>query len=184
MYKECKECHICNKPFNTNKKVNIIKILKHFQIFKTLDHCHYPGKYRGAAHYLCNLSLRYQEQRNIPIVIHNGSKYDFLLLIKDLAKEFKSQIKCIGGNTDTYATFLLPLEIETDEEDEKGNKKTKKYNLRFIDTYRFMNRSLDVLVDNLSQINDKTCKKCKERIKTTQYYKFNKLDRDKLMCKC
>ena len=47
-----------------------------------------------------------------------------------------------------------------------------------------MNRSLDVLVDNLSQINDKACKKCKERIKATQYYKFNKLDRDKLMCKC
>ena len=47
-----------------------------------------------------------------------------------------------------------------------------------------MNRSLDVLVDNLSQINDKTCKKCKERNKTTQYCKFVKLNRDKLMYKC
>ena len=117
-------------------------------------------------------------------MIHNGSKYDFHLSIKDLAKEFKSQIKCIGENTETYTTFPLPLEIETDEVDEKGIKKTKKYNLRFIDSYRFMNRSLDVLVDNLSQINDKTCKKCKERNKTTQYCKFVKLNRDKLMYKC
>ena len=31
-YKECKECRICSNPFNTNKKVNITKILKRLKI--------------------------------------------------------------------------------------------------------------------------------------------------------
>ena len=40
---------------------------------KIKDHCHYIGKFRGAAHSTCN--LRYKVPKNIPIVIHNGS-YD------------------------------------------------------------------------------------------------------------
>ena len=63
-------------------------------------------------------------------------------------------------------------------------KRKKKYNLRFIDYCRFMNMSLDKLVDNLSEINIKTCLSCKERNKTTQYYKFIKLDKNRLMYKC
>ena len=47
----------------------------------------------------------------------------------------------------------------------------KKYRLRFIDSFRFMNSSLDSLTDNLSEINNKTCVKCKERIKSVQYCK-------------
>ena len=169
--KECKKW--VNKPFNTNKKSKYFKSFK-----KVRDHCHYTGKYRGAAHSLCN--LRYQEQRVISIVIQNGSKYDFHLLIKELAKKFKSQIKCIGENIETYKTFSLLIEVEIDEVDEKEKLKTKTYNLRFIDSCRFMNISLDMLVDNLSEINNKECKKCKERTKTTQYCEFVKLDKTDL----
>ena len=43
---------------------------------KVRDHDHYTGKFRGAAHSICN--LRYKVQREIPVVIHNGSKYDYL----------------------------------------------------------------------------------------------------------
>ena len=32
------------------------------------NHCHYTGKYRGAAHSICN--LRYSVSRKIPIVFH------------------------------------------------------------------------------------------------------------------
>ena len=38
---------------------------------KVRDHCHYTGKYRGAAHSICN--LRYKIPREIPVVFHNGS---------------------------------------------------------------------------------------------------------------
>ena len=48
-----------------------------------MDHDHYTGKYRGAAHSICNF------------VIHNDSNYDFHLIIAELAKEFRSEIHCI-----------------------------------------------------------------------------------------
>ena len=54
---------------------------------KVRDHCHYTGRYRGAAHSSCN--LRYQIPKDIPVVFHNGSTYDYHFIIKQLAREFK-----------------------------------------------------------------------------------------------
>ena len=45
-----------------------------------MDHDHYSGKYRGASHLIFN--LRYSTQKDIPLLIHNGSNYDFKLLIR------------------------------------------------------------------------------------------------------
>ena len=42
---------------------------------KVRDHCHYTGKYRGAAHSACN--LQYKIPKSIPAVFHNGFNYDF-----------------------------------------------------------------------------------------------------------
>ena len=42
------------------------------------------------------------------------------------------------------------------------NGKIITYKLKFIDSYRFMSASLSNLVDNLSEIYDKECKKCIE----------------------
>ena len=53
-------CHICKKEFINDGKVR--------------DHCHFTGKYRGAAHNTCN--LRYKIPKNIPVIFHNGSTYD------------------------------------------------------------------------------------------------------------
>ena len=51
---------------------------------KVRDHCHYTGKYRGAAHSICN--LRYKISKEIPVVFHNGSTYDYRFIIKQLAR--------------------------------------------------------------------------------------------------
>ena len=71
-YEKKKYCHICKKKFRYDKhnknKFNNYR--------KARDHDHYTGKFRGAAHSICN--LRYKVQREIPVVIHNGSKYDYL----------------------------------------------------------------------------------------------------------
>ena len=49
-----------------------------------------------------------------------------------------------------------------------------------------MNSSLDSLVDNLFEINNKTCTTCNEKDKSTQYWEFVTLDKNKnrLMYKC
>ena len=44
---------------------------------------------RGAAHSICN--LRYKVPQEIPVKIHNGSKYDYYFIIRELAEEFKCQ---------------------------------------------------------------------------------------------
>ena len=61
-----KYCFLCKKPFFEDAKNNYIKVR---------DHCHYNGKYRGAAHKICN--LMYNAPREIPVVFHNGYSYDY-----------------------------------------------------------------------------------------------------------
>ena len=120
--------------------VLMITIKKHH---KVRDHCHYTGKYRGAAHDICN--LRYKTPKEIPIVFHNGSTYDYHLIIKELAEEFKGQFAGLGENTEKYITFSVPIKKELD------NGKSITYKIKFIDSYRFMSSSLSNLVDNLSE---------------------------------
>ena len=57
---------------------------------KVRDHCHYAGKYRGAAHSICN--LKYSVPEKMAIVFHSESDYDYNFIIKELAGEFKKQI--------------------------------------------------------------------------------------------
>ena len=48
----------------------------------------------------------------IPAVFHNGSNYDYLFIIKELAKEFEGQFECNGENSEKYKTFSVPIEKE------------------------------------------------------------------------
>ena len=64
-------------------------------------------KKRGAAHEICN--LRYKTPKEILVVLHNGSKYDYHFIIKKLAKEFEEQFECLGENKEKYITFSVPI---------------------------------------------------------------------------
>ena len=98
-HSEQKVRFICKTEFNTDDDDK-----KHY---KVKDHCHYTGKYRGAAHNICN--LRYKTPKEIPIVFHNGSTYDYHFIIKVLVKEFDGNFECLGENTEKYITFLVPI---------------------------------------------------------------------------
>ena len=76
-----------------------------------------------------------------------------------------------------YITFSVPVNKECD------NRKTISYKLKFIDSFRFMSTSLSSLVDNLSEIYKKECKKCKER-KIISECKFIGIEDNKLSYKC
>ena len=86
LYDNAKYCHICKKVFGKKKNHS-----------KVHDHDHYTGKFRGTAHLICN--LRYSTQIDIPVFFHNGTNYDFNLIITELAKEFRSEMRCIPLNT-------------------------------------------------------------------------------------
>ena len=66
MHNKQNGCYICKKGFSTddnNKNYHKVK-----------DYSHYTGKYRGAAHDICN--LRYKILKEISVVFHNCSTYD------------------------------------------------------------------------------------------------------------
>ena len=59
---------------------------------KVADHCHFTGKFRGAAHSGCNLLAR--KPKFTPVFFHNLAGYDAHLFVKNLGKQF-GVIKCI-----------------------------------------------------------------------------------------
>ena len=93
-----------NDENENDEKGNDEKIRKYQ---KVKDHCHYIGKFRGAAHSICN--LRYKVPKNIPIVIHNGSIYDYHFIINQSAEEFNGEFDGIEENTEKYITFSVPI---------------------------------------------------------------------------
>ena len=129
-YEQQKVCHICKEKFcyDKNKK-------------KVRDHCHYTGKFRGAAHSECNLICK--APKEIRVVFHNGSAYDDHFIIKQLAEELEGEFKYLGENAEKYITFSVPLKKE-------NGKIIITYKLKFIDSYRFMPTSLSNIVDSFS----------------------------------
>ena len=137
-------CYICKKDFNNDTKVR--------------GHCHFTGKYRGAAHNTCN--LRYKIPKNIPVIFHNGSTYDYYFKIKELAREFDGNFECLGENTEKYITFSVPIKKSIENKNIDIT-----YKIKFIDSFRSMATSLSKLVDNLTDnIHNDKCDKCKSNL--------------------
>ena len=137
--------HICLKEFGNDKD-------------KVRDYCYFTGRYRGAAHNDCN--LRHKIPKNIPIVFHNGSMYDYHFLIKELAEKIDGNFECLGENMEKYITFSFPIKkrIENINMDIT-------YRLKFIDSFRFMSTSLSKLVDNLTDgVHNDKCVNCKSNL--------------------
>ena len=134
--------------------------LKDKKYRKARDHCHYSGKYRGAAHSTGN--LKYSVPKKISIVFHNAPNDDYHFIIKDLAEEFKKQFTCLGEN-EKYITSTVPTEKENTRSDKNGEEITKHISsiLQFMDSARFMASSIPDFVNNLSKGIHKT--KCDYR---------------------
>ena len=162
-----KVCYICKKEFDNNTTKSSSLERKKQQ--KVRDQYPYTGKYRGAAHNICN--LRYKIPKEIPLVFHNGSTYDYHFIIKELVKEFEGNFECLGENTEKYITFSVPIKKKIDNKDLEIT-----YKIKFIDSYRFMSSSLSKLADNLSEgIHNNKCFDCESNLDYIKIYKNGKL---------
>ena len=54
-HQDAKVCYICEKRF-------LQKITNDKNYQKARDHCHFTGKYRGAAHSICNLRFVFSNE--------------------------------------------------------------------------------------------------------------------------
>ena len=62
-HQDAKVCHVYEKRF-------LKKFANDKNYPEVRDHCHYAGKYRGAADSICN--LKFNVPNEIPVVFHNG----------------------------------------------------------------------------------------------------------------
>ena len=133
-YEKETKCWICKGKFKNDDK-------------KVRDHCHFTGRYRGAAHNSCN--LKYRKPNFTPVVFHNLSGYDAHLFIKNLGFT-AGNIDCIPNNEERYISLTKNIEVGS-YMNSKGENKPKYHKIRFIDSFKFMAESLDDLVKNLPE---------------------------------
>ena len=141
-FKSAKVCHICEKELLAYEKTG--------EIFKVRDHCHFTGKYRGAAHNQYNLNCR--KPLILPVVFHNLQDYDSHLFIKQLAK-VSGDLSCIPSTEEKYISFSRKIKVGEYNSRKKGTTLPIKFEIRFIDSFKFLQRSLANLVSNL-QLSD------------------------------
>ena len=131
-------CHICEQEFGDYEKAG--------EIFKVRDHCHFTGKYRGAAHNQCNLKCR--KPLILPVVFHKLQGYDSHLFIKQLAK-VSGDLSCIPSTEEKYISFSKKIKVGEYNSRKKGTTLPIKFEIRFIDSFKFLQTSLANLVSNL-----------------------------------
>ena len=71
---------------------------------------------------MCN--LKFSVPKEIFVVFHNGSIYDYRFIIKELVEECEGQFTGLGKNTKKYITFFVPIEKKVARIDKKGKEIT------------------------------------------------------------
>ena len=131
-FNESVNCHICGFELGNDR---------------VRDHCHFTGKYRGAAHNKCNLMCK--KPRLLPVIFHNLQGYDAHLFIKQLAK-IDGKLECIPSTEEKYISFSKTIKVG-DYKHINGDVLPINFEIRFLDSFKFLQTSLANLVSNLSQ---------------------------------
>ena len=115
LFQESNNCWIWKKLIDNDDK-------------KVRDQCHITFKFRGSAHWDCNIN--FQLTKKIPVIFHNLKGYDSHLIFSELHK-FNLNVDVIPNGLEKYMAFYLSRD------------------LIFIDSMQFMNCSLHKPVKNL-----------------------------------
>lgn len=125
LYDSATICHICKKEFKEGDKV-------------CRDHDHRSGKFRNKTHSACNLN--YKTSWDLPVIAHNSNRYDNHYLIESIF-HFPGKTSVISQTSETYLAVYKKVE-------------NSKIRFCFIDSFRFLNASLDSLVSLLDKDKD------------------------------
>ena len=134
-FDKAETCHICKKELLTDNGVD-----------KVRDHCHFAGQYRGAAHNSCNLQCR--KPMILPVIFHNLQGYDAHLFIKQLAC-LPGELSCIPSTEEKYISFSKKIKVDEYKSRRTGEMVSLYFEIRFIDSLKFLQTSLANLVGNL-----------------------------------
>ena len=141
-FRESEVCWLCKGKFGEKT------------FLKVRDHCHYTGKFRGAAHQSCN--LKFKRPKFTPVFFHNLQNYDAHLFVRALGlMDEVLSISCIPNNNEKYISFSLKFElkriIKWDPKKEEWIEVVIKHEIRFLDSFKFTLSGLNGLVKNLSR---------------------------------
>ena len=90
LFQQSNSCWICKKLIDNDDE-------------KVRDHCHVTGKFRGAAHWICNINL--QLTKKVAVIFHNLRGYDSYLIFRELYK-FDVKIDMIPNRLEKYMAFF------------------------------------------------------------------------------
>ena len=147
-FQSARYCQICEKKLFRDKITE--------KILKVRDHCHFTGEYRGAAHNECNLNCK--KTLILPVIFHNLQGNDSHLFIKQLAK-VSGDLSTIPSTEEKYISFSKRIIVDHYYSKNKGKLLPKKFEIRFIDSFKFLQTSLSKLVENLQSSDFKNLNK-------------------------
>ena len=136
MQREATKCYICSCPFNGKKKCRDHNHLKSPKVNERNP----LGNVLGIACNTCNLKYSaILSDPKIPVFLHNGSKYDYKLLIREICRmsDGKNKLQIIPKTSETYTCMSFG-------------------SFQFLDTFAHLPTSLSNLVDILKMEGDLT----------------------------
>ena len=112
-----------------------------------LDHCHFIGKFLAWAHAQCN--LKHRNLNFTPLFNHSLANYDLhhvVLALQNINE--KNTISVVPSTKEKFISLQIGFHIKKTQN--KKGVRTRQYEyIRLLDSFKFMNASLDEIVQNL-----------------------------------
>ena len=90
LFQQSNSCWICKKLIDNDEE-------------KVRDHCHITAKFRGAAHWNCN--IHFQLTKKVPVIFHNLRGYYIHLIFNELDK-FDVKLSVVPNGLEKYMVFF------------------------------------------------------------------------------
>ena len=90
-FQQSNSCWICKKFIDNDEE-------------KVRGHCHLTGKFRGAAHWDCNIN--FQLMKKVPVTFHHLRGYESHLTFNELDK-FDVKISVLPNGLEKYMAFFF-----------------------------------------------------------------------------